>query len=114
MGETITAEYVPDPAQGRRRSERAAVALQARVAHAGLARTICRVSDVSQHGARLETYSPLALGTHILLTLPRIGAHGATVMWANDFSAGCAFDEALDDDAFGALVDAGAPFRSFS
>src|SRR3546814_2062226 len=81
----------PADAPGRRRSARAAVALDARIDRGGLGRALCRVVDLPVHGARLETYSALRRGATIWLTLPHIGAIIADVAWATDFVAGCDF-----------------------
>lgn len=89
----------------RRRSLREAVSLEARIERDGLRRALCRVIDLSLHGARLQTYSALKRGATVLLTLPVVGALPATVVWADDFLAGCQFDSALDDDDFETLLD---------
>src|SRR3546814_20339855 len=65
----LAAEIEPADAPGRRRSARAAVALDARIDRGGLGRALCRVVDLSVHGARLETYSALRRGATIWLTL---------------------------------------------
>ena len=69
-----------------------------------MARTLCKVLDVSLHGCRLQTYSGLRRGTTIWLNLPGIGPVAADVKWADDFTAGCEFRSALDADAFDGLV----------
>ena len=100
-----------------RRSPRAPVSLDARIGRGGLDRALCRVTDISLHGARLHTYSPLNKGAMIWLTLPQLGQVCATIMWADDFVAGCAFHEPLDDELFAKFAEthavAGRP-RSFS
>ena len=97
----FAAEY--EPAElGRRRSVRAPVSLDARIGKA--ARALCKVVDVSVHGARLQTYSALTRGGTIWLTLPGIGQRAADVIWADDFTAGCQFHHPLDEQAFDTLV----------
>ena len=97
----FAAEY--EPAElGRRRSVRAPVSLDARIGKT--ARALCKVVDLSTHGVRLQTYSALARGGTIWLTLPGIGQIAADVMWADDFSAGCQFHRPLDESAFDKLV----------
>ena len=98
----FNAEY--EPAElGRRRSPRAPVSLDARIGRGGLDRTLCKVTDLSVHGARIQTYSGLKKGAVIWLTLPRIGQVAATVRWADDFEAGCEFQLPLDQAAFESL-----------
>jgi hypothetical protein len=98
----FAAEFEPAESSSRRRSMRAPVSLDARIGKAG--RTLCKVVDISVHGARLQTYSALKRGTSIWLNLPHIGQVVADVMWADDFTAGCQFRAPLPIDAFEALV----------
>lgn len=49
-------------------------------------------------------------GARIWLTLPRIGQVIATIVWADDFEAGCQFQEPLDDTTFAALTGANVEF----
>ncbi len=58
----FAAEFEPAMSNGRRRSPRAPVSLDARLGRGGLDRALCRVTDVSLHGARLHTYSRPAQG----------------------------------------------------
>src|SRR3546814_17122302 len=101
----------PADAPGRRRSARAAVALDARIDRGGLGRALCRVVDLSVHGARLETYSALRRGATIWLTLPPIGEIIAAVAWATDFVADCEFHTPLPQATFDSLVDLDATLR---
>ncbi len=94
----FAAEFEPAISQGRRRSMRAPVSLDAHIGKA--ARTLCKVVDLSIHGARLQTYSALRRGSNIWLTLPHIGQVVAEVMWADDFVAGCQFHTPLTPDIF--------------
>jgi len=103
----FAAEFEPALSNGRRRSPRAPVSLDARLGRGGLDRALCKVTDISLHGARLHTYSSLRKGSMIWLTLPRLGQIAATIMWADDFEAGCQFQHPLDDGAFASLADHG-------
>jgi len=103
----FAAEFEPALFSGRRRSPRAPVSLDGRVGRGGLDRALCKVTDISLHGARIHTYSGLRKGSMIWLTLPRLGQIAATIMWAEDFVAGCQFQHPLDDDAFATLLDMG-------
>ncbi|MCM8731434.1 PilZ domain-containing protein [Hephaestia sp. GCM10023244] len=107
----LAAEIEPADVPGRRRSTRAAVALDVRVTRDGLGRALCRVVDLSRHGARLETYSAIKPGTTIWLTLPHIGEVAADIAWAADFIAGCEFHHPLTQAAFDTLVDLDATLR---
>lgn len=75
----FAAEFEPADSDGRRRSARAAVSLDAGLGGHGQRRTLCKVIDVSIHGARLQTYSALRKGSTIWLTLPQIGQVAADV-----------------------------------
>ena len=44
-------------------------------------------------------------GAMIWLTLPKIGQIVATIIWADEYQAGCQFREPLDDVAFARLTD---------
>ncbi len=102
----FTAEFEPAERPDRRRAARAPVSLDARLGKA--ARTLCKVVDISVHGARLQTYSALKRGATIWLTLPQIGAVAADVMWADDYAAGCQFLTPLSADQFAPFVEADA------
>lgn len=110
----IAAEFEPAVQTTRRRSPRAPTSLDAQMAdghgRGGLDRALCKVTNVSLHGARLHTYSPMRKGAVIWLTLPRLGQVAATIVWADEFEAGCQFREPLDDVAFARLVGANAEF----
>ncbi|WP_174285890.1 PilZ domain-containing protein [Sphingomonas bacterium] len=100
----FAAEFEAVEGKGRRRSERAPVVLNARIGKDGLARTLCKVTDISVHGVRIQTYSALKKGATIWLTLPVIGLIAADVMWADDFLAGCQFRTPIDQTAFENLL----------
>ena len=99
----FAAEFEPADTNGRRRSARAPVSLDAHIGKG--VRTLCRVVDISIHGARLQTYCPLAKGSTIWLILPGAGSVVADVKWADDFSAGCQFKQPLEMDVFEHLVE---------
>ncbi|HEX8300526.1 PilZ domain-containing protein [Sphingomonas sp.] len=101
---TFAAEYEPAESLGRRRSPRAPVSLDARIGRGGLDRALCKVTDLSAHGARLQTYSELRLGTMIWLALPKVGHIAAKVVWASDFEAGLEFQAPLTIEAFETLT----------
>ncbi|WP_188054954.1 MULTISPECIES: PilZ domain-containing protein [unclassified Sphingosinithalassobacter] len=100
----FAAEVEPAEGLGRRRSSRAPVSLDARIGRGGLDRALCKVTDLSMHGARLQTYSALKAGSMVWLTLPNVGHCAARVVWADDFEAGCEFRNPLPVEAFEALV----------
>ncbi|MEG3175063.1 PilZ domain-containing protein [Sphingomonas sp. RB3P16] len=100
----IAAEFEPALKSERRRSPRAPISLDAKLGRGGLDRALCKVTDLSLHGAKLHTYSPMNKGAMIWLTLPRLGQVIATIVWADDYEAGCQFADPLDDIAFAALM----------
>ena len=110
----FAAEFEPAILGGRRRSPRAPVSLDARVGRGGLDRALCRVIDLSIHGARLQTYSPMKSGSMIWLTLPLIGLVAATIVWSDDFVAGCQFQTPLDQETYDALLELDHSPRSMS
>jgi hypothetical protein len=100
----FAAEFEPACSLGRRRTARAPVSLDARVGRGGLDRALCRVTDLSINGARLQTYSELRAGTMIWLTLPSVGQRAARVVWAHDFEAGLEFQAPLLPEEFDILT----------
>lgn len=92
---------------------RAPVSLDARIGRGGLDRTLCRVTGLSAHGARLQLYSALRVGSVIWLTLPNIGPQAATIVWSDDFAAGCQFLTPLDDDSYEMLLETDQTLRRF-
>ena len=107
----FAAEFEPADGEGRRRSARAPVSLDAAVGGLGLGRTLCKVIDVSIHGARLQTYCALKKNSTIWLTLPQVGQVAADVKWADDFAAGCQFVRPLDPEAFDRLLQISGAVR---
>jgi hypothetical protein len=100
----FAAEFEPAESLGRRRAPRAPVSLDARIGRGGLDRALCKVVDLSVHGARLQTYSALRPGVMIWLALPRVGHVAARVIWADDFEAGLEFQDPLPSDDFERLT----------
>lgn len=98
---------IATPRQGkstsRRGDQRHSVTMPGKVGNDGV-RSLCRVSDISRKGVRLATYSALEVGSIVRLTLPGQRPVGARVVWADDFVAGCAFSEQLDQAVFDTLV----------
>ncbi len=104
----FAAEFEPAEPSSRRRAPRAPVSLDARLGLGGLARSLCKVVDLSIHGARIQSYSALKKGSTIWLTLPGAGQVAADVMWADDFTAGCQFHRPLETATFEALLERAA------
>jgi PilZ domain len=101
----FAAEFEPAETNGRRRSPRAPVSFDARMGQGGIGRTLCKVVDISLHGARIQSYSALRKGSTIWLTLPEIGPVAADVMWADDYTAGCQFQRPLSQTSFDQLAE---------
>lgn len=102
----IRAEFQP-ALMPKRKNMRAPVSLDAKLGRGGLDRTLCRITDLSRDGARISSYSAMKKDSMIWLTLPGIGAVAAMVRWADDFSAGCLFNEPLPEYQFDMLVAVG-------
>lgn len=101
--QSFAAEFEP-AIVGARRDMRAPVSLDARVGRGGLDRALCRVTDLSIGGARIEVFSPLRKDSMIWLTLPHIGHWAAQVVWSDDYEAGLAFEVPLTEAEFDQLV----------
>jgi hypothetical protein len=102
---SFSAEFEP-AVIGHRASPRAPVSLDARVGRGGLDRALCRVTDLSVGGARIEMFSELRKDSMIWLTLPHIGHWAARVVWSDDFEAGLEFHIPLTADELDRLVEA--------
>ncbi|MFD1788584.1 PilZ domain-containing protein [Sphingomonas floccifaciens] len=100
----FNAEFESANGSEQRRSTRAPVALEADIGRGGLDRTLCKVTDLSMHGARLQIYSQLRKGSMIWLTLPIVGPIVAIVRWSDDFEAGCKFEQRIAPRLFKRLV----------
>ena len=98
----FAAEFEPAVEGSRRRAPRAPVSLDAQIGMTG--RTLCKVVDISRHGARLQTYSALKRGSTIWLMLPTVGLVAADVKWSDDFAAGCQFHKPLDVKSYVRLL----------
>jgi hypothetical protein len=98
----FAAEFEPAPKAGHRRAPRAPVSLEGTVKHGGMARALCRVADLSRHGAKLIAYQEFEAGTRVWLTLPeeKPRARLAVVRWARGYEAGCEFEAPLDEATF--------------
>ncbi|MBD8679558.1 PilZ domain-containing protein [Sphingomonas sp. CFBP 13720] len=102
----FTAEYEPAQSGSRRRS-RAPVPLEEGIGRGGIDRTLCKVTGLSVHGVRLQTYSPLKPGVLLWLTLPGTPPRAVRVLRADDFEAGCEFVDTLSNSDFERLVELG-------
>ncbi|MDB5685479.1 MAG: pilus assembly protein PilZ [Rhizorhabdus sp.] len=92
----------------RRREERLPASLRARYGAGGAPeRALCRILDVTKHGARLEVFCDLPRNTSITLTLPFSGIVRARVTWSKDFEAGCKFLEPLKDGELASIFAKG-------
>ena len=80
------------------------MSLDVRVGRGGLDRALCKITDLSLHGVRVQTYSGLRVGTMIWLTLPTLGPRVVRVMRADDFEAGCEFLKPLSQGEFDMLL----------
>ena len=87
---------------GKRGAARSKLGLDAELD--GSHRTLCRVSDISVSGARLQTHSELKVGSVVWLTLPLVGRVSATVKWADEYNSGCQFVAPLSNDALAAIL----------
>ena len=108
----IAAEFEPALANGRRRSPRAPVSLDARIGRGGIDRALCKITDLSIHGVGLQSYSTMKIGSMIWLTLPVVGARAARIVRASDFDAGCEFLDPLTLSEFEALIEIDGSLRS--
>lgn len=106
----FAAEYAP-AARPFRRSKRARLELETPAEQSGMARTLCKVVDLSVHGCRLLTFSTIDRNQPIWLNLPGLGMIAAVVVWADDLVAGCVFQAPLSPESFKELVSRHGPMH---
>ncbi len=99
----FSAEIVVKPKENRR-SAREKVDMPGRITTDGNWRSICRIGDISCHGARIETFSALAKNTIIWVNLPGMPARKGEIVWADEFQAACKFFVPLETVEVTALV----------
>lgn len=100
----IAAELIPIAQGETRRAARQAVSLDAGLFDQGHHGSLCRITDLSMSGARLQTFTDLIPGTSILLTLPGAVRRLTRIVWARDYEAGCQFEEPLSAFEFDLLT----------
>lgn len=68
------------------------------------------VHNISAGGLLIETDVPLSMGDAFAIDLPQAGQVDARIVWVSDQLFGCAFDQAIGEDALAATqLMAGAP-----
>jgi hypothetical protein len=103
----IPVELRPAPAvETRRRVPRAAVSIEAELDRTETHGTLCRIVDLSLHGARLQTFDELRIGHAFRLTLSGDIERSARIVWFRDFEAGCQFETPLTEPELAALTAA--------
>lgn len=87
-----------------RRSTREKVDMPGHLTTEGTWRSICRIADISCHGARIETFSMLAKNTVVWVNLPGMPARKGEIVWSDEFQAACKFFVPLEPVEVIALV----------
>lgn len=86
------------------RSERRRTSLDIAVRELGQTRMGARVLDVSLEGCKLETNTPLKMGTQLWVNLPGLRPQAARVVWVRGYTAGCRFAIPLHPAVFDTLL----------
>ncbi|MCW1383399.1 PilZ domain-containing protein [Novosphingobium sp. KCTC 2891] len=94
---------VPDRFTVQRRSERRRINVRVQYRRK-VVRMGANVLDLSVEGLRLSGAERLPVGETVWVTLPGIEPRRATVIWCQDFTAGCAFTDPLHPAVFDAIV----------
>lgn len=89
----------------RRREARFALKLAVSTRLPSQARVPGRLLDLSQHGCRLRTHAPLAVGTSCWLMIGNIAPRFCHVVWAVDRFAGIRFAVELDRGVLAQLIE---------
>ncbi len=86
-----------------RRSERHKIAVQVQYKRK-IVRLVAKALDLSVHGLRISGMERLREGETVWITLPGLEPRQATVVWSDQFEAGCAFAEPLQPAVFEAVL----------
>ena len=99
----MSAQQLKPDALTQRRSERQQIAVQVQYKRK-VARLVARALDLSVHGLRISGLERLREGEVVWITLPGLEPRHATVVWSDQFEAGCAFVEPLHPAVFEAVI----------
>ena len=91
-------------ASSRRKAARHALNLPVSVLTSDDGRCVCRVTDLSLGGARLQLHSEVEPGRIIHLTLPGPSICRGRIVWMRGLEAGCHFDTPLDERTLAVLL----------
>lgn len=86
------------------RGERRPTKLDVAVREFGHTRMGASVLDVSVSGCKVETNSPLRVGTQVWVTLPGLRPQAARVIWTRGYTSGCRFAVPLHQAVFDTLL----------
>lgn len=81
--------------QSGRTADRYNVLIGVRLRRPGETWFTSRISDLSVGGFRLQSFIKLSAGMELWIMLPGFEGRKATVTWARDHEAGCAFERPL-------------------
>ena len=99
----MSAHQLKPDALTQRRSERQQIAVQVQYKRK-VVRLVAKALDLSIHGLRISGLERLREGEVVWITLPGLEPRHATVVWSDQFEAGCAFVEPLHPAVFEAVV----------
>ncbi|EGD58445.1 hypothetical protein Y88_0500 [Novosphingobium nitrogenifigens DSM 19370] len=84
----------PSPFAQRRRAERSRIEAKVQYRRSTV-RMVGATLDLSCDGARLSTPERLRVGETLWITLPGLPPRQASVVWVDNFEAGCRFEQPL-------------------
>ncbi|HWJ71252.1 MAG TPA: PilZ domain-containing protein [Sphingobium sp.] len=93
-----------------RGAPREQIDIQSQIWGATLSPTPARIVNISPQGCMLRCDAMMAMGDHLSLDLPQLGAMRATVMWSLSGRLGVQFETPIDVDNYLELLDSlGSP-----
>jgi len=98
------ATQLPSVGSDRRRSERAALRLNATMREAGRGRVTARVIDISTHGCRIEAGSGATVETWLWLSIAGLETQYCRVVWRYQEFAGLEFATPLSEPVLDRLL----------
>jgi hypothetical protein len=102
-GVAMSAQQSKTEALNFRRCERQQIAVQVQYKRK-VVRLVAKALDLSVHGLRISGMERLREGEVVWVTLPGLEPRHATVVWSDQFEAGCAFVEPLHQAVFEAVI----------
>ncbi|SOB79077.1 PilZ domain-containing protein [Sphingomonas guangdongensis] len=92
-------------AQSGRRSPRRAISADGSIVRREARPVLCRLENISYHGAGLKTFDLFEAGAAVTLHIRYMPPMRASIVWSDDFAAGLQFERPLTAEEMTFLVE---------